>query len=53
LRLLARGDKIVEIADALEISYKTVANATSLLRQKLDAKTHSDLIRIAVETGMD
>jgi DNA-binding CsgD family transcriptional regulator len=48
-----RGDKIAEIANALEISYKTVANTTSLLKQKLGAKTHSDLIRIAVEMGMD
>ena len=49
LRLLGRGDKIVEVADALEISYKTVANTTSLLKQKLHAKNHSDLVRIAVE----
>jgi DNA-binding NarL/FixJ family response regulator len=48
LRLLGRGDKIVEVADALGISYKTVANTTSLLKQKLGAKNHSDLIRIAV-----
>lgn len=47
LRLLGRGDKIVEVADALEISYKTVANTTSLQKQKLGAKNHSDLIRIA------
>jgi DNA-binding NarL/FixJ family response regulator len=53
LRLLARGDKIVEVADALEISYKTVANTTSLLKQKLGAKNHSDLIRIAVEMGLN
>jgi DNA-binding NarL/FixJ family response regulator len=53
LRLLGRGDKIVEVADALEISYKTVANTTSLLNQKLDAKNHSDLVRIAVEMGLD
>jgi len=52
LRLLGRGDKIVEVADALEISYKTVANTTSLLKQKLGAKNHSDLIRIAVEMGL-
>ena len=38
LRLLGRGDKIVEVADTLEISYKTVANTTSLLKQKLGAK---------------
>jgi len=52
LRLLGRGDKIVEVADALSISYKTVANTTSLLKQKLGAKSHSDLIRIAVEMGL-
>ena len=52
LRLLGRGDKIVEVANALEISYKTVANTTSLLKQKLGAKNHSDLIRIAVEMGL-
>jgi len=52
LRLLGRGDKIVEVADALDISYKTVANITSLLKQKLGAKNHSDLIRIAVEMSL-
>src|ERR1700716_4619728 len=53
LRLLGRGHKIVEVAEALEISYKTVANTTSLLKQKLGAKNHSDLIRIAVEMGLN
>jgi DNA-binding NarL/FixJ family response regulator len=53
LRLLSRGNKIVEVAEALDISYKTVANTTSLLKQKLGAKNHSDLIRIAVEMGLD
>ena len=53
LRLLGRGDKIAEVADALDISYKTVANTTSLLKQKLGAKNHSDLIRIAVEMGLN
>jgi DNA-binding NarL/FixJ family response regulator len=52
LRLLGRGDKIAEIAKALGISYKTVANTTSLLKHKLGAKNHSDLIRIAVEMGL-
>lgn len=52
LRLLGRGNKIVEVAEALDISYKTVANTTSLLKQKLGAKNHSDLIRIAVELGL-
>ena len=40
-------------AEKLGISYKTVANTTSLLKQKLGAKSHSDLIRIAVEIGMN
>lgn len=53
LRLLGRGDKIAEVADALDISYKTVANTTSLLKQKLGAKNHSDLIRISVEMGLE
>jgi len=53
LRLLGRGHKIAEVANALEISYKTVANNTSLLKQKLGAKSHSDLIRIAVEMRLD
>jgi hypothetical protein len=30
----------------------TVANTTSLLKQKLSAKNHSDLIRIAVEMNL-
>jgi DNA-binding NarL/FixJ family response regulator len=53
LRLLGRGGKIVEVANALDISYKTVANTTSLLKQKLSAKNHSDLIRIAVKMGLE
>jgi DNA-binding NarL/FixJ family response regulator len=53
LRLLGRGHKIVEVANALEISYKTVANLTSLLKQKLEAKNHSDLIRIAINMGLE
>lgn len=52
LTLLRRGDKIAEIADALGISYKTVANTTSLLKQKLGARSHSDLIRMAVEMNI-
>jgi DNA-binding NarL/FixJ family response regulator len=52
LTLLRRGEKIAEIADALGISYKTVANTTSLMKQKLGAKSHSDLIRMAVEMNL-
>ena len=52
LRLLARGSKIDEAARSLDISYKTVANTTSLMKQKLNAKNHSDLIRLAIEMGL-
>ena len=52
LRLLARGNTIAEVADALELSYKTIANSTTSLRQKLGAKNHSDLIRKAVELNL-
>lgn len=49
LRLLAKGKKIAQIADALDLSYKTIANTTTLLKQKLGAQAHADLVRIAVE----
>src|SRR3981189_2283567 len=48
LRLLSHGKNIAEIAGTLNISYKTVANSTSRLKQKLAARSHSDLIRFAV-----
>ncbi|MGO4512609.1 response regulator [Bradyrhizobium sp. 2TAF36] len=50
LRLLGRGDRISEVASELGISYKTVANTTSA--PKLGAKSHSDLVRIAVEIDL-
>jgi DNA-binding CsgD family transcriptional regulator len=52
LRLLGRGDRLLEVASELGISYKTVADATSALKTKLGAKSHSDLVRIAVEIDL-
>lgn len=52
LRLLGRGDRIAEVASELGISYKTVANVTSALKTKLGAKSHSDLVRVAVEIDL-
>src|SRR6266849_2136586 len=52
LRLLSHGKNIAEIAETLNVSYKTVANSTSRLKQKLGARSHSDLIRIAVELSL-
>ncbi|MET4241320.1 response regulator transcription factor [Bradyrhizobium sp. RT10b] len=52
LRLLGRGDRISEVASEVGLSYKTVANTTSMLKSKLGAKNHSDLVRIAVEIDL-
>jgi DNA-binding NarL/FixJ family response regulator len=52
LRLLGRGHRIAEVAEILGVSYKTVANTTSLLKQKLGANSNSDLIRKAIDMGL-
>jgi two-component system invasion response regulator UvrY len=49
LRLLAEGCSLQQIADALGISYKTVANNCSQMKGKLGVKRTADLIRIAVK----
>ena len=52
LRLLAKGKTMAEIADVLRISYKTVANNCSHLRQKLGARSAMDLMRIAIDSHL-
>jgi two-component system, NarL family, invasion response regulator UvrY len=47
LRLLAEGRNIQQIADALEISYKTVANNCSFIKAKLGIKRTAELIQFA------
>ena len=49
LGLLAEGKSYGRIADDLGISYKTVVNTCSQLKQKLGAKNLPDLIRLAVQ----
>jgi DNA-binding NarL/FixJ family response regulator len=49
LGLLAQGKPYGQIADELNVSYKTVVNTSSQLKQKLDARNLPDLIRIAVQ----
>jgi two-component system invasion response regulator UvrY len=49
LSLLARGKSYGQIAEELHVSYKTVVNVSSQLKQKLDARNLPDLIRIAVQ----
>jgi DNA-binding NarL/FixJ family response regulator len=48
LRLLAAGRTMAQIADLLNVSYKTVANNCTQLKQKLGARSAMDLMRIAL-----
>ena len=48
LRLLAAGNSMGQIAYALNVSYKTVANNCTALKHKLGARSAMDLMRIAV-----
>ena len=49
LSLLAEGKPYGRIAEELNVSYKTVVNACSQLKQKLHAKNLPELIRMAVQ----
>lgn len=49
LRLLAKGRSMSEIAGIVAVSYKTVAGQCAALRQKLNARTPVELVRIAIE----
>ena len=49
LRLLAKGKSLSEIADVVGVSYKTVATSCAALRTKLNARTQTELIAIAIE----
>jgi DNA-binding NarL/FixJ family response regulator len=49
LSLLAQGKPYGEIARTLNVSYKTVVNVSSQLKQKLDARSLPELIRVAVQ----
>ncbi len=48
LRLLAAGRTMAQIADLLNVSYKTIANNCTQLKQKLGARSAMDLMRIAL-----
>jgi two-component system, NarL family, invasion response regulator UvrY len=52
MRLLAQGMGLAEIADALGIGYKTVANACSHIKAKLGVARTNDLIRLAMTLGI-
>jgi two-component system, NarL family, invasion response regulator UvrY len=52
LRLLAQGNNLVQIAEALGIAYKTVANTLGRIKEKLGVSHTADLIRIAIGRGL-
>ena len=52
LRLLAEGRSLAEIAAALGIGYKTVANACSQIKATLGIGRTADLVRMAIAMGI-
>jgi two-component system invasion response regulator UvrY len=52
MRLLAEGMSLAEIADALGIGYKTVANGCSQIKAKLGVTRTNELVRLAMTLGV-
>ena len=52
LRLLGAGRSLSEIAQGLGLSYKTVANACSLMKSKLGVGRTADLVRLALQANL-
>ena len=52
LRMLGGGTSLPEIASAIGVSYKTVANHCTQIKAKLGAARTADLIRIAITHGI-
>jgi two-component system invasion response regulator UvrY len=52
MRLLAGGMSLAEIAGALGIGYKTVANECSHIKGKLGVTRSNDLVRLAMTWGV-
>ncbi len=49
VKLLGEGKSLTEISAGLTLGYKTVANAVTIIKQKLEVQTSSALIKFAVE----
>jgi two-component system invasion response regulator UvrY len=52
LRLLSVGKSLSEIAWLVHSSYKTIANTSSIIRQKLGLRSSSELVRFAIESRL-
>ncbi len=51
LRPLARGRSLSEIANALGLGYKTIANTYTAIKAKLGVNRTADLVRVAIKAG--
>jgi two-component system, NarL family, invasion response regulator UvrY len=51
-RLLAQGKEIEEIADALKLSGKTIANYQSIIKKKLNVNTSIEIVKLALQNGL-
>jgi two-component system invasion response regulator UvrY len=49
LRLLAEGKTLAAIAAARGVTYKTIANSCTVIKEKLGVARTADLIRLAIE----
>jgi DNA-binding NarL/FixJ family response regulator len=52
LHLLSKGKSLSEIAWQVHVSYKTIANTSSIMRQKLGVRTSAELVRLAIANGL-
>src|ERR1700712_255006 len=52
LRLLSMGKSLTEIAWQVHVSYKTIANTSSIMRQKLGVRTSAELVRLAIANSL-
>jgi len=52
LRLLGEGRSLRQIADALGLSYKTIANTCGQMKLKLGVERTAELIRIALQNNV-
>lgn len=52
LRLLAKGNKIAQIAETLGLSVNTIASYKTRLQEKLNLKSTAELIRYAIDNNL-
>jgi two-component system invasion response regulator UvrY len=52
LSLLGRGNDLSDVAGALGLSYKTVANNITQMKTKLSVRHTGELVRMAIERGL-